>query len=291
MARSWPMPPGANTIHFIGDLHYGLTSATRLAKLKADIASSSVPAPDFRVQVGDLIENVGAGQYDAPAVAWMDALMPAVPWKGCLGNHSLYVGGSGTVRSVADSLATRGIATTNYEVDLGFVRVLFLNPADFTDGLSSLMTLSESTLQWLDVRLAADSRDCLVIFHAPPLDSVLGNGAQNSHEPFFAAHPSDTIRSILGTHRNARAFVSGHTHNPIESQDMMKVEVLGGHNVLLMNCSAIQYAGVGPGRWYDRIATPWVTVYGDRLEVRWRDHGAGVWIGPTADTRVTTMAY
>jgi len=301
-ARSSPIPPMARTIHVIGDIHLTTSGAfkTRADILKQDLDSPALPAPAHRVQVGDLVNDTTVA--DATAIAYMDSLA-ASPKAGMprydliVGNHDLWDASFNPSRTAAAWATAYGYASKNRTRDLGWCKLIFIGQDAAGAGTGNAScTLSAATLTYLDTELGNTTQPCLVFCHAPLYNTVqLGPGEANysSTQAQFsvegATPGSDAdIRAILAAHTTAKAWISGHTHSPLAAPGLMTTVTLGGRSVAVVNAAAVAYVGA-TNELYDPICTPYLTVYSDRIEVRWRNHGAGAWVN-AGGARVTRLA-
>ena len=93
----------------------------------------------------------------------------------------------------------------------------------------------------------------------------------------FHAKPDAQIRALLARNPNAKAWISGHTHSPLEAPGLItRAKLPGGRTIVSMNLSAI--AGVGKVReQQDPICSLYLTHLPGKIEIRFRDHGARKW--------------
>jgi len=199
-----------------------------------------------------------------------------------LGNHDIM----NDVRTVAAWEAAYGLVSKNYTADLGFVKLIFVGPDNMTGGL---ITLSAATLTFLTNELANAGKHCFVISHAPPYNTVLGDVTKvySSTEAAMRVYPDADIRAILNAQPNAKAWIAGHTHSPIDTPGLIKSESVGTRSIISINCSATFYTGRSYEN-FDPITTLFLTHTGSNLEIRFRNHGAGVW-DTVGGSRVVTM--
>lgn len=293
----WPTPLDlSKTVHFIGDIHFGQINTTRTEKLLADLALPSCPQPVARFQIGDLTNESDKTSQDATAKAFLEAL-EALPGEPPLhfvaGNHDLYFPTEeGTARTRAEWAEAYG-TEQRLAIDLGFVKLIGVSPVG--EGLH----LDEEDISFIDTQLGNTTKPCWVCTHYPLKETLTGptEGPNAIYATtafgWFMRGPNnedDTeVREVLAEHSNAQAYVCGHTHSPISTQGQVRTLELGGKDVAHINCSAIAYVGTA-FHIYDPIRTPWLTFVDDNtIEVRWRDHGRGAWVGPTPEDRVQTL--
>lgn len=302
--RTWRQPIiEASTLHCIGDVHHTTVGISdRLSRnnhVADDLNHGDVPDSGEHLFLGD-ITNVGSVAEDAAFQAWA-ATFPGDKLY-VIGNHD--VGMATNIRTPAQwaaAYATPG-NQPNYIYDLDFGVRLIVVSFDSIPGDGTTIRLSDDTMTWLDAQLtAAGNTPCFVLCHAPLYDTVLGpvdvgygNGSQDSG--FFAiggssaaATNSIPILNLLASHSNVKAWISGHTHTPIETPTIVTSLVVGSNTIACINTSSVAYL-VGPqGAWL-RPCSPYITYLGDRIEVRWRDHFRKLWVAPHGNPAGFVMA-
>jgi hypothetical protein len=80
-----------------------------------------------------------------------------------------------------------------------------------------------------------------VACHWPIYRTVLGDPAKlyTSETRGFHAQPDEAIRSVLAKHKNAKAWLSGHTHSPLEAPGLVtRAKLPGGRSILTVNLGA-----------------------------------------------------
>jgi hypothetical protein len=280
--RTWPSPAPERTVHVIGDVHVGATPPVRLESVLADLGTRYVPRPVLHLQIGDMTEH-GLAAEDTRALAWLGRL-PA-EHRTILGNHDIL----DDRRTPAQWARVYGNPAPSYRIDLSFVRILVVAPDRDADA-SAAGLLSPATLAWLDAELGSASGDCWIACHWPLRATVTGDTRRvfSSVEPFFHAKPDADLRALLARHPTATAWISGHTHSPLDAPGLVSRLVLGGRGVACVNASAIAYTG-RTREWTDPLASIFLTHRPGTIEVRFRDHGAGVWTS-ASHQRVAAVA-
>lgn len=207
------------------------------------------------------------------------------------GNHDLIgYGAMGgvpdivTPRQWAAMMAPYGVVSRNYHVDVGRdLRIICLFPMDNTlAGTVNTyrLTLDTAALEWCDARVFETARRCIIVFHAP-LYGTVGTPvtAYNSYDPAWHAHSQDayTIEQMLAKHSNVIAWVSGHTHSGVNVPNIVKSVNYGAGPLAAVSIGSplVLPGGTTPG-----ITSSMLSVFADRIEVRYRDHGAGQWLAP-----------
>jgi hypothetical protein len=284
MPRSWPSPPARfPTLQLIGDVHAGVnvlppgTHERKRAIITADV--QKLPKPLARIQVGD-ITDIGTTGEDQGARSWMYGL--GGKWYTALGNHDLWL----DVRTSAQWAKAYGLVSKDYTVDFGAFRLIFVGQ---DGGYAAPFTLNATTRTWLTNELANAGKHCLIVSHVPLANTVVGDVAKvwSSAEASFQINPDADIRAILNAQPNAKAWISGHTHSPIDTSGFIKSESVGTRSIISINCSALLYTG-RTIEWYDPLITLFLTHTGSNLEIRFRNHGAGIW-DALDGSRVVTM--
>ena len=136
-----------------------------------------------------------------------------------LGNHDILR----NKRTVAAWARVYGQESQNFSVDLDFARVILIGP-NRTDPGKRAGRLSERTLAFLERELDEGPDDCWIACHYPLFRTVMGDPRRHftSAMAAFHAKPDDRIRELLARHRNARVWLSGHTHSPLSAPGFVK---------------------------------------------------------------------
>jgi 3',5'-cyclic AMP phosphodiesterase CpdA len=262
-------PDWERTVHCIGDLHAGAITGVRMAALSRDIDRLGTPA--LHLQIGDVTER-GTEAQDKLALRFLEGL-PG-PWVTALGNHDIL----GNGRTAAAWARAYGQPSHNFSVDLDFARLILIGPGRSEPGKKA-GRLSSATLAFLDRELAEGPEDCWIACHWPLFRTVMGDPRLHftSAMAAFHAKPDERIRELLARHRNARVWLSGHTHSPLSAPGLIKrVRLSRGHSIVAINTSAL--VGVGKRRNPRApLCSLFLTQRQDGIEVRCRDHRAGNW--------------
>ena len=257
------------TVHCIGDMHAGGIKRPRVTAMLDDANALSTPAA--HLQIGDATER-GLPEEDVLALRWLERL-PG-PAHTILGNHDVMH----NVRTPKQWAQTYGVPSPNFLIDLPFVRIICLAPdrdlrpsaRGRSQGLTRLArpTAEERRPRLLDRLTLAPSQD--------------GHGRHEAelhlHDEALLRRPDRDIRAVLAKHRNAKVWLSGHTHSPLNAPGLiMRAPLPNRRSIVSVNLSAI--VGVGNKREpSDPIRSLYLTHLPGRFEIRFRDHGARKWI-------------
>ena len=262
-------PDWKHTVHCIGDLHAGAITRARMEALSGDIEQLGPPA--LHLQVGDATEG-GKEHEDGLAREFLDDLPGQ--WVAALGNHDILHND----RTVADWASAYDQSSQNFTVELDFVRVIVIGP-DRNEPGRRAGRLSGATLSFLERELESTETDCWVVCHWPLLRTVMGDPRLHftSAMEAFHAKPDAGIRKLLARHRNAKVWISGHTHSPLSAPGLIKrTRLAPKRSIVAVNASAL----VGIGKRRDPrapLCSLYLTHRPGFLEVRSRDHRAGAW--------------
>lgn len=300
------MTADAVNILAIGDTHFRdpddpfeekLTITAR--DIRGLVAAGRV---DGIVQVGD---NVSAGteREMGAYLAWRDEVLdPAVPYGEVAGNHELMgaggegIGGDPDIRPPSQWLGEvgrtgTGGSTKDYHIDIsGRVRVLFVAPVEPWNtgvGATRRLTVDPVTLGWIADRCAeVPDMQCVVVFHAP-LENTVGPvtptyNTNSSFDERWRAHyePGATIADTISGLPNFVAWVSGHAHARLDAERLVVPVTYG-------DVTFAHIAAGSPAIWHWNTGTrstppvcPLVSIFRDRVEVRYRNHGTRQWCAP-----------
>jgi 3',5'-cyclic AMP phosphodiesterase CpdA len=257
------------TVHCIGDLHAGAITDVRLDALSRDLERLGTPA--LHLQIGDVTEH-GTRAQDKLALRFLEALRG--PWVTAIGNHDILR----NERTAAAWARAYGQKSHNFTIDLEFARVIVIGP-DRSEPGKRAGRLSERTLAFLECRLDDGPEDCWIACHWPLFRTAMGDPRLHftSAMEAFHAKPDGRIREVLAHNRNAKLWVSGHTHSPLSAPGFIKrARLARGRTILALNTSAL--VGIGKRRNARApLCSLYLTHHPRQLEIRARDHRAGAW--------------
>ena len=273
--RAWPIPPLENTLHLVGDTQQ--VNRQRRNIVLNDLDHPSVPDVAHRVQVGDFSGN-GLGTQFPESIAFMDA-MGSGQWWATIGNHDLDQG-----ITLEAAAAAIGMPAPNYSVDLGYMVIVAYHVRAglmLADGTGPTNQPTPDTA-WLDTELAKYPDRTVAVLAHPNLNGTTLFVPNAVGE--MATEDDDVIRPVLADHPCVKAWICGHSHRPINYHGMVTSLTIGGRNVTAIDCGAMLYTGSSI-EWTDELWSPYLTVYDDGLDVRFRNHAAHQWVGGSHENR------
>lgn len=299
--RYLPVPAyldSATNLHLISDPHCqpDVTARTRLDKVLADSRRmTGLSTIDARMVLGDLMGSPEQANADIWHT-WSDGLAEGgLPVLGVVGNHDIYdprIPGPRDQKWVpSQAAAILGLPAPNYTMDLGDIRIIVLAPTDSQYDVRWPLTLGPNELYFLDASLSSTTKPCVIAFHAPMSRTVGGLETLvgfSSWEDWVKVNSNPAggdseLREILSAHTNAMAFLSGHTHSPLESPGLLSMVEFGSRNMVHINASGLWYTGRNNPAYaaHDPLCGLLMSVLDEHtIEVRFRDHGSGVWTVP-----------
>lgn len=296
VVRGNRQPPavGGTSIVVIGDTHLGSAqeswSYKALDDLNRMVGRGQVAA---WLHAGDQTTTAVASELTSFKAWWAALNRGSAPSAFVPGNHDTLgnqLSGNVDVQTPeqwATGMASLGVTARDYVVDVGAnLRIVCLSPTT-SAGVGTVahtyrLTVDAVTLAWADARINETSRRCIVMFHAPLYGTYGVNSsstAWSSYDLDWCAHSQDayTIEQMIGSHPNVIAYVSGHTHSAMDQPDLVKRVQIGVATFAAISASSPLVLPTGS---VPQIVSALMTVYPDRIEVRYRDHGAGQWLSP-----------
>lgn len=275
--RNWPIPPAEHTLHLVGDTQQ--VSPARRAIVLNDLArTDQVPDVAHRLQVGDFTGNGLAPQF-TETIGFMDA-MGSGQWWATVGNHDL--DGISTNPDVAAQ--AMGMPSANYSVDLGYIVLVsfYVRAGTMNVGGTGPADESAPDVAWLNTELNKYAGRTVAVFAHPNLQgtTLFRDGAAGE----MATEDDNLIRPVIASHPCVKAWLCGHSHLPINYRGMVSTLSIGGRDVTAIDAGAMLYTGPSV-EWTDELWSPYLTVYDDEFEVRFRNHGSHQWVGGSQENR------
>lgn len=220
-------------LQFVTDVHVGYTIQSRLDDAQAALLATDGDAL-LRVFGGDNTNVGNSTTQDDDFLAFVSASSPS----GCellIGNHDRQQSSSPTWETVFGK-------SRNWHRDVGTtVRIIGVSPDTGADQTKPI-TLTPSTLTFLDDKASETTRDVIVCCHAPLQGTSNDNGA-NSNSLFFSAQPAADVHQVIVDNPNICAWVSGHTHPSLDATDMIRSMVVESRAIACINIPAVAYSG------------------------------------------------
>lgn len=296
MPRPWPLPlDTAPVIQLIGDCHEGLTPANstpsyRLTKAFADMTAGSMRlTPDVALHVGDMTQNGNAAE-----AALIKPRLDALPWPyiTSFGEHDNF----NAEWTDADMLAAWGRTALVEAFDVGFATVITVPPGPTAPEVALIGTL------------AAAAPGPVILLSHRPLRSTFGrpsptrNGQPdnaNDQGYYVGGSPAveASVRAVIDAQPKIKLVCSGHLHSApdVPPAGLANAAVnTGTRTIAQVNASALAYVNTTVSGGSDPLLGVYLSWYSDHVDVRLRDHGAGVWrlVDPTVpEARVKSLAF
>jgi hypothetical protein len=288
--RSVPRAPDG-VVHLIGDTHFGSVPMTAIRKgvWAADLEHlNAAPATVAHIVMGDVTDHSYSAE-DSEAVAFLNAHLGAGNWTAAVGNHDLHNGR--TDPEVA--AAAWGMPAANYVVDYPAFRLVVVAPTGIDVDDTSMIPLTADRVNWISTQCAGSGGLPAVIVCHWSLYSTVGVGESGSTQHrstdtgFYALVDAD-IRAMLADTPTARAWISGHTHSPLDASGLVTTLTLGGRTFAAINASAVNYVGLPQDNTTSPVRTLYAGIDATGISVYFRDHGPGQWVAPKAMTARST---
>lgn len=278
MPRPWPTPPSAvPLIQLIGDTHAGTTTDStkefRLDKAFSDMATGKmVGTPNVALHVGDMTQNGNATE-----AGMIKPRLDALPWDyvHSFGEHDNF----NAEWTDAQMLTFWGRTALIEAFDLDFATVITIPPGPTLAEVALVGTLAD-----------AASGDVILLSHRP-LKASYGSpsptrGIQppNATDQGYYVGGSPTVeaavRAVIDSRPQIKLICSGHLHSaPDVPADGLanKTVNTGTRLIAQVNASALAYVNSSFSAGADPLFGVYLSWYDDHMDVRLRNHGAGVW--------------
>lgn len=279
---SWPIPrAGAGLlINHISDTHVGYRpwSYAESRHMIDDYADGQIPDVDLSLWTGDITDD-GADVEDAYALFMINRISQAARRRLlCMGNHDIRDRKDHT-RAAWERVY--GQAANTY-VDVKGVRFVTFAPDSFT-GNEVPWVVPDATWQWVDHVVSTAPGRVVLAEHYPPRE--LGVSSNNYLQP------SAVLDTLVGDHPSIMGMMTGHMHINMGDSRMASFLEIGGRKIpvicdvssmLSINDQARDVSGQYPS-W-----SAFVIIEEGFWDVRYRNHGAHQWDGPSG-ARSTRM--
>jgi hypothetical protein len=219
-----------------GDLHAGLIPEDRLAAVFRAAARHQDVA--FLAAPGDLTNEALPEQY---SLIQRQVKRLPFPFYGTMGNHDALAGPD----SYARHLFCRAMEVEGptYLRDVNGVRFIFVSTDGNTDGVTVSIRTSLHALR--DALNSADG-PVVVLCHAPltgTVDAAPGRPSFRSDDPQFGLPESQDVRRLVREAGKPVLYLSGHTHSPLEADNLICSERLGDATLHSVNVSSPYFTG------------------------------------------------
>lgn len=288
-SRPWPVPPvEATTIHHVSDGHYAYRSWStgEHDHMRADILAGLIPAVHASVNTGDISDGtyntsgIPLADQDAYLLPWLTDVAKGVPTLWTPGNHD-YRDRPPYTRQAWETAYGQSVLSV---LDLADYRLIGFGP-DYYTGNTSPWVIPETTWSWIDTQIAASPSPVILVNHYPPAELVAGDAG-------LAVQPTDAFADLLAANPMVVGLLCGHMHYQLDSQQAAQFVSIGGRSLPVV-CDVSSMLSLPYGYSRDMSAqvgstSAYVSLLGDRWEIRYRGHGPRAWTGP-GGARLTTM--
>ena len=231
-------------VRLFGDMHFGFTSAARLAAVAADLAQ--LPPPDALLSTGDDTHFGTPAEY-AAAVSWLGQWN--LPFYTVTGNHTFW-NASLRRRETSATLYERFQQTWGqsmpYSWEVGGLRFVATGPTE-AGATPTGASITPAQIDDLAGMLAqAPSQPTVVVLHSPLHHTVLGDGGPpnsvytSDDFGFYQVH-GDQLRSVLAGAPQVALVINGHTHSPLLAHGLLSLVPTGDHLVPQFNAMALPF--------------------------------------------------
>lgn len=235
------------------------------------------------IVMGDITNDAGGaggwtgpspyiGVQDLEAIAFYNANMSEVPFYFVNGNHDMGNDVNGTLRDPDVTAHAQGMPGRNFVVDMDVLRFIFVSPPGI-QGNGQPVPLSSGDIAWIAAQAAASTLPCAIVCHYALKDTVQDSGNIQNY-----LSPAVDIATMMASTPQIVAWISGHTHRSLDN-NIYTTATYGSHKIACVDASGICYTiPEGSTFYFARICSLYLNVIENRLEFRYRDHGAGTWV-------------
>lgn len=278
MRAPWEgFPRDGVTLWHVTDSHINFApgipvwSYPRMNAIAADLdETAQLAGMAARIHTGDITEHGKTDQVDA-ANTWINTNMVGMPSMLVYGNHDF---GNGWVDYKKDRPAVEadyGGRSALSDVYCGppdmRVRLLGIAPDSYDTTVSNDWMIPPATVAWLDARLAEDRTTPTFIC---------------CHFSMAETQPEADFADLLSAYPQVCGWICGHAHFQVTDPKAVMSLAIGNRTAFPQFCgpSPTKTLGVASGECAQWPYRSFVITYrdADRIEVRYRDHGARLWV-------------
>jgi 3',5'-cyclic AMP phosphodiesterase CpdA len=274
-------------VRLFGDMHFGFTSAVRLAAVAEDLAA--LPPVDAILSTGDETHFGLPAEY-AAASQWLGQWR--VPFYTVTGNHTFW---NASLRHKETSAAQyqRFVETWGQSMpftwELGGVRFVGAGPMA-SDGTPTGASLTLGEIEALASTLAAaPAQPTVLVLHSPFRHTVLGDGGSansvytSDDFGFFQTHGARLL-SLLAAAPQVILVINGHTHSPLRAHGLLSPIAVGSRQIPQFNAMALPFVrrDVPNGQHYLQDLVSWeLAITTNSIVLSGRDHLARQYVART----------
>lgn len=291
--RPWPAPPRDGvTIQQLTDTHFGYEpwSFQEADSSLGDFTSAMIEHTQAVIHTGDITDDGGQVSPSTPAedgikqdsyaLSWLPKASRGLPDLWCTGNHDLRDRTAGNTRVQWENVYGR---KANTYLDVPGMRFISLSPDSCDRGTSPRGShdpwiIPQATLDWAD-SVIASAPDRVVLCNHYPLVEM---GAPDWPEP------EDGMDALISDNPKVFAYLSGHMHWQPNDARVTQLLTVGNRQHFPAICAtslpfhppSVDGGDAYIAGHYSSAWSTWHTFLDDRIEVRFRNHGARMWGGP-----------
>ena len=270
------MCPTSSLIHLLGDAHFGGSrmSLRRRMVLASDMCVvRAFHSVSTTIALGDVTDSSLTAQF-VTAVNFLN--LYSGKWYAVLGNHDLLA------HTPSDAAIHLGLPGANYSISLPKCRIIFVSPDSTVGTDPDMVDLTSSRISWIASEAHGSPVPVFVMCHWPLYGtSGLGEDGtvmRRSDEEGYYAMPRAEIQTMLEDTPEIQGWIAGHTHYPMEGNNLCLETTIAGRRFAAIVCSSPSHIGIAAPT-TSPVRSLYAQIDDDGMTVFPRDHSAQQWIG------------
>jgi Icc protein len=276
-------------IAFLSDPHtQAIPHATSTAKLRKAVADYRALRPDLWVVNGDVTDHGLPAEYETFFQVMQEEAGAKARLLCTTGNHEFYDKGTPDAEEIRRFCSAFRQEKPYSNLKIGGIHLVMLADEMWNDAPKNpdWAWLTAEQVAWFDKVLAENKELFTVVcLHQPLQNTLLWTHGGNN---FAGCGQEKELKAILARNPQVKVWFSGHTHQRIDAE--AKDVRIGQTRFLALGSTFYQL-------FYDESKTGWpyrqdlqasqsrlMEIWPDRIDLKVRDHGAGVWLNELALT-------